>query len=122
MKRLGFDERETVLLIGGGHSLGRCHVKYSGWEGKWTENPVHFSNRFFTALLNESWEQMVVPQTGNQQFHNDEHDLMMLPTDMELLKNTEFKKWVKFYALDNERFLHDFAVLFSKLIELGVPR
>lgn len=122
LERLGFDEREAVLLIGGGHSLGRCHSKYSGWEGKWTENPIHFSNRFFTALLDEHWKLYKVPTTENVQYVNQSEELMMLNTDMELGRDQIFKKWSKYYAEDNDRFLKDFAEVFAKLIELGVPR
>ncbi|ODV96161.1 hypothetical protein PACTADRAFT_41206, partial [Pachysolen tannophilus NRRL Y-2460] len=119
---LGFNDQETVVLIGGGHSLGRCHRKYSGWEGKWTENPIHFSNRFFVVLLELEWEWDAVPATGSMQYFNRENDLMMLRTDMELIKDPEFKKWVEIYASDNEKFCKDFADAFAKLLELGVPR
>jgi hypothetical protein len=30
--RMGFNEREMVALIGGGHALGRCHTDRSGFE------------------------------------------------------------------------------------------
>ena len=44
---------------------------------------------------------------------------MMLPTDMVLLDDPAFKKWVNVYAKSEETFFADFAVAFQKLTELG---
>ncbi len=33
--RLGFDDRETVLLLILGHNIGRCHPGVSGFDGAW---------------------------------------------------------------------------------------
>jgi cytochrome c peroxidase len=46
---------------------------------------------------------------------------MMLPSDIALIADPEFKKWVEVYAKDEDRFFKDFASAFSKLLELGVP-
>ena len=45
---------------------------------------------------------------------------MMLPSDMALLQDSEFKKWVVAYAKDEKKFFEDFSAAFSKLMELGV--
>merc|ERR1719433_2345402 len=34
--RMGFNDREIVALVGGGHALGRCHTDRSGFDGPWT--------------------------------------------------------------------------------------
>ena len=47
--------------------------------------------------------------------------LMMLPTDMSLVQDKEFKKHVERYAKDNDVFFKDFAAAVTKLFELGVP-
>ena len=46
--RMGFSDQEIVVLIGGGHVLGRCHPESSGYEGPWVDNPslVHFRSIF----------------------------------------------------------------------------
>lgn len=44
---------------------------------------------------------------------------MMLPTDVALTWDPEFKKWVDIYAKDEERFMVDFASAWTKLTELG---
>lgn len=49
-------------------------------------------------------------------------ELMMLPTDLALISDPSFKKWVEVYASDRDQFYQDFANVFAKLIELGVDR
>ena len=44
---------------------------------------------------------------------------MMLPSDMALLDDPSFKKWVKVYATSEEQFFADFAKAFRKLTEGG---
>lgn len=45
----------------------------------------------------------------------------MLPTDMALVKDSEFLKHVKRYAADDQAFFADFRDVIVKLFELGVP-
>ncbi len=44
---------------------------------------------------------------------------MMLPSDIVLLEDEGFRKYVDIYAADNKKFFADFAVAFQKLEELG---
>jgi cytochrome c peroxidase len=46
---------------------------------------------------------------------------MMLPSDMALVKDKEFKKHVERYAKDVDVFFKEFSDVFVKLLELGVP-
>ena len=46
---------------------------------------------------------------------------MMLPTDMALVKDKEFRKHVERYAKDDQAFYKEFSDVFCKLLELGVP-
>ena len=46
---------------------------------------------------------------------------MMLPTDMALVKDKEFKKHVERYAKDDQVFFQEFRDVLVKLFELGVP-
>lgn len=45
--------------------------------------------------------------------------LMMLPSDLALIEDTSFKKYVEIYAKDEKRFFADFTKAFQKLEELG---
>lgn len=119
--RMGFDTAETVALCGA-HGIGRCHKRFSGWEGKWTQNPVLFSNEFFRVLINEEWHEGIVPETGKQQYYNADKLLMMLNTDLVLTRDPEFRYWVEKYAMDSLLFFHMFSIAFTKLLELGINR
>lgn len=116
--RMGFDERETVALIGA-HSLGRCHTDRSGYSGPWTNAPTTFSNLYFQELLNNKWRKK--KWDGPLQYEDKSGQLMMLPTDMALVWDKKLKQYVDLYAKDEEAFFKDFAAAFSKLMELGVP-
>lgn len=45
--------------------------------------------------------------------------LMMLPSDIALLQDPEFRKIVELYAKNEDAFFQDFAKAFAKLLELG---
>ena len=44
---------------------------------------------------------------------------MMLPSDIALIEDSEFKKYVDVYAKDQKKFFADFSQAFQKLEELG---
>jgi len=116
--RMGFDDQEIVALVGGGHALGRAHKSRSGYDGPWTRAPTTFANEFFKELFDEEWQ----PRKGSTvlQFEDKKtQNLMMLPTDIALKSDPEFRKWSDIYYKDNDRFLKDFANAFKKLTELG---
>jgi len=52
---MGFNDQEIVALVGGGHSMGRCHTSRSGFDGPWTFNPFSFGHLFFKELLEREW-------------------------------------------------------------------
>lgn len=88
--RMGFDDRETVAIIGGGHAFGKCHAACpdgagpnpkeqpdnpwpgncgtgrgadtftSGFEGAWTTTPITWNNEFFKLLFDHTWEKITV--------------------------------------------------------------
>lgn len=117
--RMGFDDKEIVALSGA-HAMGRCHTDRSGFDGPWTHSPVTFSNQYFELLQNEGWSWK--KWKGPAQFEDKKtKSLMMLPTDMVLIKDKSFKKYAKQYAESEEAFFKDFSAAFAKLLELGVP-
>lgn len=122
--RMGFTDRDIVALMGA-HAMGRCHTDRSGYWGPWTFAETTFSNEYFRLLLEERWSPKAShngkPWTGPDQFEDSTGKLMMLPSDMAMILDPEFKKYVELYAKDEEAFFKDFAKAFSKLLELGVP-
>lgn len=122
--RMGFSDQEMVALIGA-HAMGRCHTDASGFWGPWTNAETSFSNEYFRLLLEERWSPKFSHNggvwTGPDQFEDSTGNLMMLPSDMMLIADPAFRKWVEIYAKDEDRFFADFASAFSKLLHLGVP-
>jgi len=118
-ERMGFDDREMVALCGA-HSLGRAHTDRSGYDGPWDFSPTVFSNEFFRLLADEKWSWK--KWKGPAQYTDSKtKTLMMLPTDIALVKDKEFKKHVDRYAKDSDVFFTEFSDAFVKLLELGVP-
>lgn len=116
--RMGFNDQQIVALLGA-HALGRCHTFNSGFDGPWTFSPTTFTNDFYQLLLNEKWQWR--KWDGPKQYQDEgSKSLMMLPADMSLVQDKEFKKWVEKYAKDQDLFFKDFADAFSTLLELGV--
>mmetsp|Transcript_27053 Transcript_27053/g.92341 ORF Transcript_27053/g.92341 Transcript_27053/m.92341 type:complete len:416 (-) Transcript_27053:89-1336(-) len=118
--RMGFNDRETVALSGA-HTLGRCHLSRSGFDGKWTSNPLRFDNEYFRNLVELEWE----PRRwdGNFQYQDKKTgELMMLPTDMALVTDPHFRPFVELYAKDEQAFFRDFSDAFAKLLSLGTPK
>ncbi len=127
--RMGFNDQEIVALAGA-HTLGRCHSDRSGYEGKWVNNPTRFSNTFFRLLRMHDWKRKKLANGLEQFVYVDQEDddeeegeeLMMLPTDMALLRDPSFRVWVDRYAQDKDLFFKHFAAAFAKLLELGIRR
>ena len=121
--RMGFSDQEIVALAGA-HAVGRCHPNASGYWGPWTRAESTFSNQYFVLLLSEKWSPKKThegkPWTGPAQYESKDGTIMMLPADMALLEDKEFRKWVEAYAKDEQLFFAHFAAAFSKLLELGV--
>lgn len=117
--RMGFDDREIVALSGA-HALGRCHTDRSGFSGPWTFSPTVLTNDYFKLLLDEKWT--VKKWDGPQQYEDKgSRSLMMLPTDMSLVRDKGFRQHVERYARDNDAFFADFSDVVTRLFELGVP-
>lgn len=115
--RQGFNDQEIVALSGA-HTLGRCHMVRSGFDGPWTSNPLKFDNEYFTNLLNKKWNKRA--WDGPEQYQDEETgELMMLPTDIALINDDSFRPHVERYAADSQVFFDEFAAAFAKLIANG---
>lgn len=96
---------------------GRCHTTASGYDGPWTPLPTTFNNLYFSLLNQAKWTKR--DWSGPFQYEDDGKTLMMLPTDIALIKDDSFKKYVDLYAGDQSKFFADFSKAFNKLEELG---
>ncbi|KAL6494844.1 L-ascorbate peroxidase 3 [Orobanche gracilis] len=99
--RMGLSDKDIVALSGG-HTLGRAHPERSGFDGPWTAEPLKFDNSYFKELLKGETE-----------------GLLKLPTDVVLLDDPEFRRYVELYAEDEDAFFRDYAESHKKLSELG---
>ena len=117
--RMGFNDQEMVALCGA-HAVGRCHRDRSGFEGPWTFSPTVFTNEFFRLLVEETWGWR--EWDGKRQYEDKSTGgLMMLPSDMALVQDEEFRRHVLRYAESSEVFFGEFGEVMGKLYELGVP-
>ncbi|KXS21765.1 heme peroxidase, partial [Gonapodya prolifera JEL478] len=116
--RIGLTDRETVAVIGGGHALGRCHYDRSGYVGPWTNNPLRFTNEFFTLLANSNWSLIVNPN-GKTQYNNTDNTKMMLVSDYALWADPAYQSITLEYAKNASLFFSDFTAAYQKLLERG---
>mmetsp|Transcript_22361 Transcript_22361/g.33469 ORF Transcript_22361/g.33469 Transcript_22361/m.33469 type:complete len:405 (+) Transcript_22361:99-1313(+) len=116
--RMGFNDQDIVALSGA-HTVGSCHERRSGFDGPWTSNPIKFDNEYFRNLIEIEWTQR--EWEGPIQYQDPSGKLMMLPTDIALIKDEKFLPFVKTYAKYQDEFFKDFATAFAKLISLGCP-
>lgn len=65
---------------------------------------------------------MVTNGISVTQYKDKDDKLMMLPADMAVRWDPEFKKIAEEYSKDRQLFFDDFAAAFGKLLELGVKR
>lgn len=113
--RMGFTDQEIVALSGA-HAMGRCHTDASGYWGPWTFAENSFSNEYFRLLIEERWSPKVShngkPWTGPDQYEDSTGQLMMLPSDIALVADPEFKKWVR-KSIDSELFVSPYVTCVS---------
>ena len=131
---MGFSDRETVSLVGGGHAFGKCHgacmdppcgkgtdmegignnTFTSGFEGPWTTQPTTWTNEYFQNMFGFEWTLITGPG-GNPQWEpstgsNDTMapDIMMLTSDLALVEDEAYKVLSEEYASDISSLETDF--------------
>jgi len=77
----------------------------AGFEGAWTDNPLKWDNQYFQDLLNKDWEKWKGPG-GHWQWRikDSNSSLMRLTSDMSLLHDDEYLKYVELFAKDMDAF------------------
>lgn len=120
--RMGFNDKDIVALSGA-HGLGACHTDRSGFWGPWTRAPTTISNEYYRELLENTWTIKTTHKgqkwTGPMQFEDPTGDLMMLPSDIVLIQDKSFRKWVEHYSKSDKAFQKDFADVVGRLFALG---
>lgn len=111
----GFDDKDIVALSGA-HTVGSCHADRSGFDGKWTDDPLKFDNSYFKDLLSKKYKDEITKQGCPQKRSGD---TIMLISDLALLQ-PPFKEFVDKYAADQDAFFTDFTAAWIKLQENGV--
>jgi catalase (peroxidase I) len=92
----------------------------SGFEGPWTKTPNAWGKEYFDNLLNIPYEvyngsgnkpqwRQINPQPGSEK-------LMMLTSDISLTKDANYSSWLKIYANDTDKLVHDFGNAWYKLV------
>ncbi|CAD7953823.1 unnamed protein product [Amoebophrya sp. A25] len=138
LDRAGLTEQQMICLILGGHSYGRCHQNISGYAGPWQHNPGRFNNMMAWNLLNHEWKLVdknmedcsgdlitgLKPRGIRRQYVNEngKGSIMMLMSDMCLVREPAWRKWVEIYAKDSARLKRDFGLTFKAATELGWVR
>jgi len=83
------------------------------------DSPTVVTNEYFRLLMDEKWGWK--NWNGPKQYEDKTKSLMMLPTDMALVKDKSFQQHVARYAKDSQVFFQEFSDVIVKLLELGVP-
>ena len=125
--RMGLDDRETVCLIVLGHQFGRCHPDVSGYEHPWYifdptawniyESGLGYLSAYFMGQYQEE-KSTAGKRQFNMHFGGGE-PFMMLVSDMCLLWDSKFRKWLEYYNQNRRQFRVDAVKAWSKLTELG---
>jgi catalase-peroxidase len=101
----------------------------SGLEGPWTDNPTQWDNNYFKFLLKYEWEKYKGPggrwqwrvKGGNgpqapKAAGEGKQDIMMFTTDVALVTDPTYRKYVEEFANDLDAFSEAFAKVWYKLV------
>jgi catalase (peroxidase I) len=92
----------------------------SGIEGPWTSNPGRWDNQFFQLLLTQEYELHKGPGDAWQWRIKDSNSpLMMMTTDLSLVRDEQFKALVTEFANDQSALDEAFSHAWYKLTHSG---
>jgi len=130
-RRMGLSDRETVALVVMGHHYGRMHPEVSGYDNAWYAfDPNHWNVYgpgglgYLTAYSMQArsglWPEQL-SSTGKRQYNMrlGGRIFSMIPVDMALLWDAEYKKILLQYDKKRKEFHRDSALAWKKLTELG---
>ena len=91
------NDTETIALIAGGHTFGKCHSDRSGFEGAWIFTPTQWSVSYIENLLDLDWF-----ESDAKQFNNTGNTLMMLVADIVLKTDADYLAVVNTHRDDSD--------------------
>lgn len=113
----GFTDKDIVALSGA-HTVGKCYLDRSGFDGPWTDDPYKFDNTYFKDMLSKQYDSETTAK-GCPQHRNKESGTIMLISDLALLSDPAFRQHVERYAADQGAYFIDFVEAWVKLQENG---
>ncbi|KAJ3019761.1 UNVERIFIED_CONTAM: heme peroxidase [Siphonaria sp. JEL0065] len=126
--RIGFTSDKDVVALMGAHNLGNCAPQRSGYSGPWSTTPLTLTNEFFTLLVLSSstpslyTNQTIVYKDSTKWQWEDVRGRIMLPIDMNMIKDPSYFEIIKNYSTDETSFVKDFADVYGRLLEVGVAQ
>jgi len=114
--KMGFGDKETVALVAGGHTFGKCHSSRSGFEGQWTHTPTQWSNSYLQNLLNLDWELVHSPGGNDKKQFNHSSGLMMLVADLAMKEDPIYRFFMEEYLNNGDLLKADFGRAWEKLV------
>lgn len=136
---MGFNDTETVALVGGGHAFGKCHgacmnppcgegdmkgkgvnTFTAGYEGQWSTTPTTWSNQYFNNLFDFEWTLVDGPGGFTQWAPNTTDgstppDILMLTADLALAEDEIYRPISQEYAANLELLSKDFGAAWYRL-------
>jgi catalase-peroxidase len=136
---MGFNDTETVALVGGGHAFGKCHgacmeppcgegnltgigpnTFTAGFEGQWSTTPTTWSNEYFKNLFKFDWVQTQSPAGQVQWTPNTANgtvpNIFMLTADLAMAEDELYRPISQQYASDKALLEKDFGAAWYRLV------
>jgi|AntAceMinimDraft_1070359.scaffolds.fasta_scaffold42719_2 catalase (peroxidase I) len=86
-----------MKLPSNNHIVAYCLLSLSdGYVGPWSGDPLVFDNSYFVLLEGQRWTPDAA--AAKLQYKDPSGTYMMLPSDIALIEDAEFKKYVEEYA------------------------
>jgi len=100
--QIGLTDEEAVALMGKPRSASQMYRM--GYYGTWSWNSQILDNSYFVTLLSETWDEFIVPDTGNKEYKARGKELYILPMDINLRWDANTLAIVQDFASDNDFF------------------
>ena len=110
------NDTETIALIAGGHTFGKCHSDRSGFEGAWTFTTTQWSGSYIENSLDLDWFESDTPSGSAKQFNNIGNTLMMLFADIALKEDADYLAALNTYRDDSDLLKKDFGSAWEKSV------